>query len=65
MFTIYIVLLMSSATAMVLFMLCSAFEAVVCRILFVMYGSSDFYSFFISLREVRWVGMMCLCSCLW
>ena len=60
--------------AMVLFMLCSAVLvewwplkpccAEMCGMLFVMYGSSVFSSVFLSLREVRWVCMMCLCSCL-
>ena len=54
--------------AIVLFMLCSAvlaFEACCVEMLFVMYGSSVFSSvFFLSLREVRWLCMMCLCSCL-
>ena len=35
-----------------------------CVMLFVMYGSSVFSSVLLSLREVRWVCMMCLCSCL-
>ena len=60
--------------AIVLFMLCSA--ALVewlflkpccvetCGILFVMYGSSVFSSVLLSLREVRWVYIMCLSSCL-
>ena len=60
--------------AMVLFMLCS--DVLVewlllkpscvemCGMLFVMYGSSVFSSVLLSLREVRWVCMMCLCSCL-
>ena len=34
-----------------------------CGMLFVMYGSSVFSSVLLSLREVRWVFMMCLCSC--
>ena len=65
--------------AMVLFMLCSAvlYCAVlvewlnlepccveICGTLFVMYGSSVFSSVLLSLREVRWLCMMCLCSCL-
>ena len=32
--------------------------------LFVMYGSSVFSSVLLSLREMRCVCMMCLCSCL-
>ena len=31
--------------------------------LFVMYGSRGFSSVLLSLREVRWVCMMCLYSC--
>ena len=60
--------------AMMLFMLCSAVLVEwlllkpccveICGMLFVMYGSSVFSSVFLSLREVRWVCMMCLCSCL-
>ena len=60
--------------AMVLFMLCSAVLVEwlllksccveMCGMLFVMYGSSVFSSGLLSLREVRWVCMMCLCSCL-
>ena len=41
-----------------------AFEAMLCGMLVVMYGSSDFSSVLLSLREVRWVCMMRLCSCL-
>ena len=60
--------------AMVLFMLCS--DVLVewllwkpcyvdmCGMLFVMYGSSVFSSVLLSLREVIWVCMKCLCSCL-
>ena len=61
--------------AMVLFMLCSVVLVEwlllkpccmeICGILFVMYGSSVFSSVLLSLREVRWVCMMCLCSCLY
>ena len=61
--------------AMVLFMLCSAVLVEwlllkpccveICEMLFVMYGSSVFYSVLLSLREVRWVCMMCICSCLY
>ena len=36
----------------------------ICGMLFVMYGSSVFSSILLSLREVRWVCMMCLCSCI-
>ena len=60
--------------AMVLFMLCSAvlvewlplkpWCVEMCWMLFVMYGNSVFSSVLLSLREVRWVCMMCLCSCL-
>ena len=60
--------------AMVLFMMCSAvlvgwlFLKSCCvemyGMLFVMYGSSVFSSVLLSLREERWVCMMCLCSCL-
>ena len=60
--------------AMVLFMLCSAVLVEwlllrpccveMCGMLFVMYGSRVFSSVLLSLREVRWVCMMCLCSCL-
>ena len=56
--------------AMVLFILCSAVLVEwlllnpccveMSRMLFVVYGSSVF----LSLREVRWVCMMCLWSCL-
>ena len=36
----------------------------ICGMLFVMYGSSVFSRFvLLSLREVRWVCMMCPCSC--
>ena len=35
-----------------------------CGILFTMYGSSVFSNVLLSLREVIWVCMMCLCSCL-
>ena len=57
--------------AMVLFMLCSAvlvewllMKPCCVEMLFVMYGSSVFSSVLLSLREVRWVCMMCICSCL-
>ena len=60
--------------AIVLFMLCSAVIVEwlllkpccveMCGMLFVMYGSSVFYSVLPSLREVGWVCIMCLCSCL-
>ena len=36
----------------------------ICGIVFVMYGSCVFSSVLLSLREVRWVCMMRLCSCL-
>ena len=36
----------------------------ICGILLVMYGSSVFSSVLLSLREERWVCMMCLCLCL-
>ena len=59
---------------MVVFMLCSALfvEWLLLKpccvemygMLCVMYGSSIFSSVLLSLREVRWVCMMCLCSCL-
>ena len=52
---------------MVLCMLCSAVLVVVAfeAMLFVMYGSSVFSSVLLSLREVRWVWMLCLsCLCL-
>ena len=61
--------------AIVLFMLCSAVIVErlllkpccveMCGILLVMYGSSVFSSVLLSLREVRCVCMMCLCSCLY
>ena len=35
-----------------------------CGMLFVMYGSSVSPVFLLSLTEVRWVCMMCPCSCL-
>ena len=35
-----------------------------CGILFVMFGSRVFSCVLLSLREVRWVCMMCLYSCL-
>ena len=60
--------------AMMLFILCSAVLVEwlllkpccveMCGMLFVMYASSVFSSVLLSLREVRWVYMMCLCSCL-
>ena len=60
--------------AMVLFILCSAVLVEwlllkpccvkMCGMLFVMYGSSVFSNVLLSLREVIWVCMMCLCSCL-
>ena len=60
--------------AMVLFMLCIAVPVEwlllkpccveMCGMLIVMYGSSVSPVFLLSLREVRWVCMMCLCSCL-
>ena len=60
--------------ATVLFMLCSdvlvewlllkSCRVEMCGMLFVMYGSSVFSSVLLSLREVRWVCMRCLCSCL-
>ena len=57
--------------AMVLFMLCSAvlvewwlLKPCCVEMLFVMYWSNVFSSVLLSLREVRWVCMMCLCSCL-
>ena len=58
---------------MVWFMLCSAVLVEwlllkpccveMCGILIVMYGRSVFSSYLLSLREVRWVCMMCICSC--
>ena len=61
--------------AMVLFMLCSAVLVEwlllkpccvdMCGMLFVMYGSSVFSSVLLPLRELRWVCMICLCSCLY
>ena len=61
--------------AMVLFMLRSAVRVEwlllkpcfveMYGILFVMYGSSVFSSVLLSPREVRWVCMKCLCSCLY
>ena len=58
----------------VLFMMCSAVLVEwlllkpccveMCGMFFVMYGSSVFSGVLLSLREVRWVCMMCLCSCL-
>ena len=36
----------------------------ICGILFVMYDSSVFSNVLLSPREVKWVCMMCLCSCL-
>ena len=60
--------------AIVLFMLCSVVLVEwlllkpccveMCGMLFVMYGSSVFSSVLLSLKEVRWVCMMCLYSCL-
>ena len=60
--------------AMLLFMLCSAVLVEwlllksccvkICGMLFVMYWISVFSSVLLSLREVRWVCMMCLCLCL-
>ena len=60
--------------AMELFMLCSVVLVEwlllkpccveMCGMLFVMYRNSVFSSVLLSLREVRWVCMMCLCSCL-
>ena len=60
--------------AMVLFMLFSAVLVEwllftqccveMCGMLFVMYGSGVFPSVLLSLKEVRWVCMTCLCSCL-
>ena len=60
--------------AMVLLLLCSVVLVEwlllkpccveMCGMLFVMCGSSVFFSVLLSLREVRWVCMMCLCSCL-
>ena len=44
-----------------------AFETMLCGDMcdvFVMYGSSVFSSVLLSVRDVRWVCMMCLCSCL-
>ena len=42
---------------------CDGVVYVVCGKLFVMYGSSVFSSVLPSLRELRWVCMLCLCSC--
>ena len=60
--------------AMMLFILCNAVlvEWLLLKpcyveiyvMLFMMYGSSVFSSVLLSLREVRWVCMMCLYSCL-
>ena len=60
--------------AMVLFVLCTAVLVEwlllkpccveMCGMLFVMYVRSVFSSVLLSLREVRWVCMMYLCSCL-
>ena len=41
-----------------------AFEAMLCGMLVVMCGSSDFSSVFAIAAEMIWVCMMCLCSCL-
>ena len=41
------------------------FEAILYEMLFVMYESNVFFSVLLSLREVRRVCMMCLCSCLY
>ena len=59
--------------AMVLFMLCSAvlvewlllkpWCVEMCGMLFVMYVCNVFSSVLLSLREVRWVCTMCICSC--
>ena len=67
-------LLWLKPVAIVLFMVCSAVLVEwlllkpccmeMCVMLFVMYGSSVFSSVLLSPREVRWVCMMCLCSCL-
>ena len=64
-------LLWLKPVAIVLFMLCSAVlvewlllkpcYVEMCRMLFVMYGSSVFSSVLLSLGEVRWICMMCLC----
>ena len=58
---------------MVLFMLCSTVPVErllskpccikMCGMLFAMHGSSVFSSVLLSRRVVRWVCMMCLCSC--
>ena len=60
--------------AMVLFMLCSAVLVEwlllkpccveMCGMLFVMYIVVSSPLFLLLLREVRWVCMMCICSCL-
>ena len=53
--------------AIVLFMLCSAMivEWLILKPYCVeMYGSCVFSSVLLSLRELRWVCIMCLCSCL-
>ena len=60
--------------AMVLFMLCSTVLVEwlllksccveMCVILFLMYMSSVFSVFLLLLKEVRWVCMMCLSSCI-
>ena len=64
----------ATPVALVLLILCSAVPAEwlplkpcrveTCGMLSVIYGSSVFSSVLLSLREVRWVCMMCLCSCL-
>ena len=66
MLTVSNALLMSSATVIVPFGGLFWLKPVVMVLfmLFMMYGSSVFSLFLQSLRKVRWVCMMCLCSCI-
>ena len=60
----WLVLLMMCSAVLVQLLLLKPCCVQMCGMLIVMYGSSVFSSVLLSLREVRWVCMMCLCSCL-
>ena len=57
-------LFMLSSAVLVEWLLLKPCSVEMCGMLFVMHGISVFFSVLLSLREMRWVCMMCLCSCL-
>ena len=61
---IEMVLFMRCRTVFVEWLLVKPCSVETCGMFFVMYSSSVFSSFFLSLREGGCVCMMCLCSCI-